>query len=413
MLREYLVQVRRFSTPARFFLAAQFLYGIGISTVWVLRNLYLRSVGFDELFIGRTLSAQACGMVAVLLLLTGFMDRSRAKGFLVAGVLLLSGGLSGVALVADAHPYVVVGLCFMTGVGMALLEVSTAPFFTRHSTAAERPYLFGVGTALSPLAGLVATLGIKAGAMGWGEDRWGYRNLMLSGAAAAAMSVLALALIREAAVDAPSGRGDRLDWRQAVRFCVPEAVFGLGIGLTIPFINLYFHRRFSVPAGTIGLYYAGAQALVMVAFLAAPVVARRFGAVPTIVALELTSIPFFLVLALTTSLPAAVAAFLLRHACMNMIHPVSAHFAMTVAHPRQRARLNGLRQISNKGAWVVAAALGGWLIQRAPLLVDGFTTTMLATIVMYVAGSALYWWFFRGEPAGRVPVPAPEPTMGS
>ena len=34
-----------------------------------------------------------------------------------------------------------------------------------------------------------------------------------------------------------------------------------------------------------------------------------------------------------------------------------------------------------------------------------FTTTMLATIVLYAAGSFLYWKFFREEPAGRVPGP--------
>jgi len=298
-------------------------------------------------------------------------------------------------------------------VGMALLEVSTAPFFARHSSAEERPFLFGVGTALSPLAGLVATLGIKAGAMAWGEDRGGYRSLMLAGAAAAALSIAVLALIRERGPEAVPGEGDRLEWKRAARFCLPEILFGLGAGLTIPFINLYFHSRHHVPAGTIGLYYAGAQALMMVAFLSAPLVARRFGAVPTIVTFELTSIPFFLVLALTTSLPLAVGAFLLRHACMNMIHPVSAHFAMTVVPPRQRARLNGLRQMSNKCSWVVATALGGWLIKSVPLVVDGFTTTMFATIILYAAGSALYWRFFRGEPAGRVPAPSSEPAVGA
>jgi hypothetical protein len=263
------------------------------------------------------------------------------------------------------------------------------------------------------MAGLVATLGIKAGALAWGEDRGGYGNLMLAGAAVAAASIAVLALVREKAAEPPADGGDRLDWRKASRFCLPEVLFGLGAGLTIPFINLYFHSRHNVPAGTIGLYYAGAQALMMVAFLSAPLVARRFGAVPTIVVFELTSIPFFLVLALTTSLPVAVAAFLLRHACMNMIHPVSAHFAMTVVRPCQRARLNGLRQMSNKCAWVVATALGGWLIKSAPLVVDGFTTTMFATIVLYVAGSALYWRFFGKEPAGRVLAPSPEPDVGS
>jgi MFS family permease len=109
----------------------------------------------------------------------------------------------------------------------------------------------------------------------------------------------------------------------------------------------------------------------MAAFLLAPVLARRFGAVRAIVSFQLTSIPFFLILAFTTSLPLAVGAFLLRHACMNMVHPVGAHFAMEVARPGQRARVNGLRQAANESSWVAANFAGGELIRHAPFVVDG------------------------------------------
>jgi hypothetical protein len=74
----------------------------------------------------------------------------------------------------------VLGFCFLSGVGSAQLELGTAPFLARHSAAGERPYLFGVSTALSPLAGLLATLGIKGGAMAWGENIDTYRHLMVA-----------------------------------------------------------------------------------------------------------------------------------------------------------------------------------------------------------------------------------------
>ena len=221
-----------------------------------------------------------------------------------------------------------------------------------------------------------------------------------------------LALIRESAPEPAEAGGDRFDWRTASRFFLPELAFGLGAGLTIPFINLYFRNRFGLSAGTIGLTYSAAQALMMVAFLAAPLLARRFGAVRTIVVFQLSSIPFFLALAFTVSLPVAIAAFVLRHACMNMVHPVGSHFAMEVVHPRQRARVNGLKQAANKVSWVVANSLGGVLIVSPPLFGrDGFATTMGITIVLYIVGSALYWRFFSKEPAGRVAAPEVEPTV--
>ena len=307
----------------------------------------------------------------------------------------------------------VLGFCFLSGVGSAQLELGTAPFLARHSAPAERPYLFGVSTALSPLAGLLATLGIKGGAMAWGERIETYRLLMCAAAAATALSIPTLLGMRETPPEPARGERSPFDWKTAARFFLPEAMIGLGAGLTIPFINLYFRERFGRAAGEISLYYTGAQALVMVAFLAAPLLARKIGAVTTVVACQLSSIPFFLALALTSSLPVAVAAFLLRHACMNMVHPVGSHFAMEVINPRERVRVNGLKQAANKIAWVAANALGGWMIAHTKLVIDGFATTMFTTIGLYSVGSALYWKFFSGVPASQAPVPEAEPTAGT
>ena len=49
----------------------------------------------------------------------------------------------------------------------------------------------------------------------------------------------------------------------------------------------------------------------------------------------------------TAVLRHSLTAFLLRHACMNMVHPVGSHFAMEVVNPRERVRVNGLKQAAN------------------------------------------------------------------
>ena len=412
MLGEYLRHLASFTPATRLFLAAQVLYGIGQSAVWVLRNLHLRAAGHDEAFIGNTLAVQSLGMVAVVVTLPMVMDRRRLRPFLCAGALLLAGGLAAGAAVRERTA--ILACCFGTGVGIALLEVATAPFFSRHSGGPERPFLFGFSTALSPTAGLLATLGISLGAAAWGENAASYARMLVTAAACAVASLAFLGFIREEAPEPAKEGLARFDWGTAAKFFLPELAFGLGAGLTIPFINLYFRDRFHQDAGAIGLYYSGAQALMMVAFLAAPFVARRFGAVRTIVAFQLTSIPFFLALALTSSVGVAVAAFVLRHALMNMVHPVGANFAMEVVNPGERARVNGLKQAANKIAWVISNSLGGLLIARTSILGrDGFATTMFVTIGLYIAGSAMYWLFFAKEPAGGVSAPGIEPTAGA
>lgn len=402
MIRDYARHAADFSAPARQFLLAQALYGLGQTAVWVLRNLHLKAAGFDEPFIGATLAVQSGAGVAVVLLATPWMDRARLRPFQILGVLGLAAGLAGTALVRA--PAAVLALCVLTGLGMALLDAGASPFITRHSTSSERPWLFGVSTALGPASGLVATLGIHAASTA------STGAMLLVAAGASLLAIVPLARMRDVPPEpAKDDADDRLDWGTASKFFLPELAFGLGAGLTIPFINLYFRNRFGMSAGAIGLAYSGAQALMMAAFLLAPVIARRWGSVRTIVAFQLSSVPFFVALALTTRIELAVAAFLLRHACMNMVHPVGAHFAMEVIRPRQRARVNGTKQAANKIAWAVSNSLGGLIIAQgalAPFLIDGFSSVMAVTVALYVVGSAMYWRFF-----GRSEAP-PGPPEG-
>ncbi len=395
MLRDYLRHLGFFSSGARLFLTAQFPYCVAQATVWVLRNLYLEAAGFDPAFIGLTLSVSAMGMLPVALLLTHLMDRMRLKGFLFIGVFFAAGGLAGVATFSGKVP--ILACCFLSGVGMALYEACTAPFFMRHSSPVERPFLFGVGAGISPTAGLLTTLGLAAGAALMGEQTSAYRMMLLAGAGVSLAALPFLAMIREAPADPPPPEPEKFDWSTAGKFCTAELIFGLGAGLTIPFLNLYFRLRHGQPAGTISTFYSGAQVLMMVAFLLSPLFSRRFGPVRTIVGFQLASLPFLVVLALTTSLPLALGAFLMRHACMNMVHPVSTNFIMERAPARQRARFNGLKRASWYLSIVVASAAGGWLIDNTTLIVDGFTTVMAFTIGLYLAGSVLYWVLFRRE----------------
>jgi fucose permease len=67
VLREYFRHVAGFTTPARFYLAAQFFYAVGQTAVWVLRNLYFKEKGFSEDFIGQTLAVSSFGAMVVVL----------------------------------------------------------------------------------------------------------------------------------------------------------------------------------------------------------------------------------------------------------------------------------------------------------------------------------------------------------
>ncbi len=409
MLRDYFRGVGRFTPAAKLFLFGQFLAGISGAALWVLRNLFLEASGMSKADIGHTLSAAALGILLVGVPLSFFMDRGGLKWYLIAGVLAQGVGLVITALWPHSGPVQVAA--FIAGAGNTLLGVGTSPFYMRHSTADERPYLFGVGNALGPLAGLVGTVLIWALAHWRGEGLTAQREMLYISAATAVIAAFVFLLIRDEARPEKHEDKQEVDVRQAMKLCLPEFLIGLGAGLTIPFINLYFSGRFGRGPGAIGAIFSYAQVLTFFAFLAAPVLGRKFGGVRTVVACQLLSIPFFFVMAFTLDPVIAIIGFLGRHALMNMAGPVASNFAMEVVPARQRAMTNGLKTVAWNGAWAVSTSVGGWMTTHTKFVVDGFTVMMLATIGLYLVGSVVYFLFWRKAkvmlPEGLAPEAVP------
>jgi predicted MFS family arabinose efflux permease len=191
------------------------------------------------------------------------------------------------------------------------------------------------------------------------------------------------------------------DWRLLGKLLFPSALIGLGAGLVIPFLNLYFRDRFGQDPLQIGSYFAISQLFTVIGFLAGPLVARHLGIIATVVATELASIPFFLLLAFSRSLPASVISFWMRGALMNMNHPLVTNFAMEVVPSDQQAVTNSLRMLAWNVSWMVSTQIGGILIERR-----GFTEPMLITIALYLIAAAATFQFWRDRlGVGR---PAPE-----
>jgi MFS family permease len=403
VLRDYLNGIGRFTPAAKLFLLGQFLAGISSASLWVLRNLYLKDAGMSEADIGHALSMSALGILVIGVPLSFFMDRGGLKWYLIAGVLAQGVGLLMTSLWPTSGP--VYAAAFIAGAGNTLLGVGASPFYMRHSTAFERPYLFGVGNALGPAAGLFGTALIWILARGIGEGLDAQRVMLNLSAGSSVIAAVVFLFIQDAPAEPKEDRQE-VDLRQATKLCLPEFIVGLGAGLTIPFINLYFSSRFGKGPGAIAAYFSYAQVATFVAFLAAPVFARRFGGVRTVVACQLLSIPFFVMMAFTMSPLVAVLGFLGRHALMNMAGPVASNFAMEVVPARQRALTNGMKTVAWNGSWAVSTSLGGWLVTHTKLVIDGFTVTMMATIGCYVVASSIYYVFWRNAPVMQPMAPA-------
>ena len=403
VLSAWLHRVGGLSRDAKLYLIGGALMGIGNGAMWVHLNLWYRALGLNEATIGSLLSTAAVGATLVAIPAAVLVDRLPTGRVLAVS----AGGFAvclGVPLLVPAIP-LLFGAALLSGMLFTVHWVAAAPFFMRTAKPEDRADLFGLAHAGETLATVLAAVGVgaiaKLGHQWLGTERQG---LELGLGCATAITVVST-FVFAAIADRPTGNGakswqDQLkarDWRLLGKLVLPAGLVGLGAGLIIPFMNLYFRDRFGLDPQQIGNLFAAGQVFTTVGFLVGPAMARRIGSAAAIVTTELASIPFFLTLAFAYDLRLAVGAFWARGALMQMNQPISSTFAMEQVPADQQAVTNSVRHLTWNVAWTASTQVGGlWIGAR------GFTEPILAAVVLYVIASATFALFFWRKPAVAV-----------
>ncbi len=396
--RDFRDAARLFSRPARLYLGAEFLMWSAHGIFSVLFNLYLVEAGRSEGFVGRAISASALGMVAAALPAGWLADRWGRRNTLMLGAVLEGVGHLLRALTTDGA--LVLGAGFVAGLGQSLFTIAAAPFLTDHSTPRERTHLFSMFFASALLAGVLGN------ALGGALPVWvrlvapatslfdAYRVALLVGAfcaAAAALPLLALRGLAEPRAAAGATPPPVHETRKLRPIALNALLIGMGAGLVIPFMNLYFQNRFACTSAQIGTYFSVAQVLTALAALAAPAVARRYGKLRTAVASELLSLPFLVTLGGERHLPVAVGAFWLRATFMQASTPLLQAFVMEVLPQDLRARSTSLNNMLWNIGWAVSATLAGVVIERF-----GYAVPFYLTATLYLIAAVTFYRAFRG-----------------
>jgi len=407
VLSEYWAQVRGSGRNPKLYLVGVFLFGLGQSIFALIFNLYLRSLGYSDSGIGQILSKVSIGAAVAALPAAFLFRRAPARALLV-----LAGALTalGYALQATFRaPEILLLLAFVTGMVITVFRLSIAPVIMRETGPSARPFLFSASFGVLFASAIVGS--VVGGALPhlfhafFGSDQAALRVTLYAGCVLTLLSTVPFFAMTE-----PAGAGTpptaltqlrdfmEIDWGLHLKLILPATLIGLGAGLIIPFMNLYFRDRFGLSEGEIGALFGVMQGFMVLGNLFGPAVSRRMGLVGGVVATQLASVPFMVVLALSGSFPLVAAAFFLRSGLMNMNQPLSSHFAMEVVGERDHAVTNSLLSLSWFLAWSVSADIGGALIERR-----GYAEPLLIAAALYVVASVLYWAFFKDVEEARVP----------
>jgi MFS family permease len=354
-----------------------FIRALATGFVGVLLGVYLAGIGLDVGAIGAIVSAGLAGAALGTLFVTLLADRLGHRHVLLALAALSAGG--GVALALGSHP-LALGAAALLGMvngmgrdrGAALvLEQAVLPATVgdagRTMAFARYNVLQDVGHALGALAaglpGLLQERGILAApALRWSLMAYALLSLVPAAAYLRLSPAVEVPDVPRLARVSPGTR--RILGKLSALFAVDSLAGGF---LTTALLSLFFHQRFGVGLEVIGPLFFAARMANAASHIAAAHLARRYGLVRTMVFTHLPSSLLLVSVAYAPSFPVAAVLFLLREGLVEMDVPTRQSYVMAVVQPHERTLASGLTHLVRMGAWAVAPAFAGVVMEDVSL----------------------------------------------
>jgi predicted MFS family arabinose efflux permease len=126
------------------------------------------------------------------------------------------------------------------------------------------------------------------------------------------------------------------------------------------------------------------------AVLAAPLVARRFGPIGTVVLTEVLSLPFLVAIPLATSVPGVATLMWVRAMLMNMSWPMFNEATMDQLPAHDKPLISGWMSVAWSACWVIGSVLGGRIMEYS------YTLPYFIAAAFYAGGAVLTWLLLGG-----------------
>lgn len=391
----------------KFFMLANVLIQIGLGVFMVMYNLYIKELGMPETVNGKVISMTATAS-ALMLIPAGFLsDRFGRKWIIIAGAIFGAMTLFYRSFTITETPLVTAA--FLTGLFMAFVQVSGVPFLAENSKPSERVQMFSIYFALMTVANVVGSLlgGVISDVFQTILDMeavYAIRWSLLAGAFIYSCGLIPLLSLKSRSTEIeekvshdPLVPANDINLKKNLivifHFSFASLLIGLGSGLVVPYLNLYFSNRFDASNTYIGLILSLGSAMTAVAMLIGPMLVRKVGKVKALIIFQVLSIPFLILTAYTTSLFLAAIGFLLRQALMNAGNPIQSAIAMEVVHDKYKGLANSLNQVVFNVGWATMGPLAAGLVVAFGSY-WGYAYAFTITAGLYVVSSIYYYFIF-------------------
>lgn len=389
-----------FNLNIKLFLTRTFILGIYSGIHGVIFNLYILELGYREDFLGLMLSITLLASSLSSIPAGIICDRIGRKRMLVVSSLLSA--LAMLPLLLFVRPEVLLFFSALTGIFGAFTSVAVSPFLIENTKKEDSVNVFSANSSLSwtatiigcALGGLMPGIWKHVPALATMNS---YRLTLLVSITLMMFGWGVLLLIKE------DGRGkcnlpplsikNMKPSHTAMKFTLITMIVGIGSGMIVPFFNVYFTKVLSADVLETGLVFSIADVFMVIGFMIIPYMSTRIGRIRSAVLTQLISIPFLIMMALTTNFMLAAAAYIARMFLMNMAGPAMSSFQMETFKKSERSFAIGVISTGNSLAVAASTFTAGILMAHGHYLIQ-YAVTCSAYLI---AAVLLYHYFGRHD----------------
>jgi MFS family permease len=189
-----------------------------------------------------------------------------------------------------------------------------------------------------------------------------------------------------------NSKSNRLEWNKLLEALTPTIFIAIGAGLTIPFLNLYFHHVFDTDHSTFSLISIYSSLLVVIGSFFIPWWKEKLGfeaaskthIIAIIALIGLASTEFYFPSEI--AFYAAALFFIIRQPFMVMAGPLTTQVSMYYVGEGNREMMSALHSLVWSGAWFVSSILFRTMRQEG----WAFSSIMWITVLLYIIGASLF-----------------------
>ena len=405
--------------------------GFQLSIGQVTINLYVYSLTHDLQFVGVCAAMSPLGALLAGVPTGLLADRVGRKPLLIAGGLLTP--LSLIFLAFSTDPALLIAANLVNGFVASPYWVTSLPLLAENTSdeqrvgalAANNFLMLGVGALGALIGGIVPELAshvIHQPADATLPLRWG----VLAAAVVVLLPALPLFWVREtppqaeveAVTSVPIGTGehiaepirpatDRTAWAASrgrwglvalfAMLLIPDVLFTTGEGMVVSLEQLFFHLRFLLDLGALGILITIAGLVGGASSLIAPGLVKRWGQLKMATSLLYGSIPAILLIGFSPFFVLAALAEFARQVLRGLIGPVYAAFALESVSTRHRATLSGFYSLTWSIGFGIGSVIEGFLQDHVSLS----ASFPVGAALLLLAATLLRVFFVRTKPAPR------------